>query len=55
MLPSTNKQYLNTKREYFGRRMSSMDKPIIIINFQGVIGDFFKQSFFQNNKDQDNN
>ena len=42
MLPSTNKHYKRTKREFFGRRMSSIDKPIIIITFQGVLGEFMK-------------
>ena len=42
MLPSTNKYYKRTKREYFGRRMLNIDKPLIVIQFQGVLGDFNK-------------
>jgi hypothetical protein len=33
--------------------MSNMDRPIIVINFQGVIGDFFKPCAFGNPKDQE--
>ena len=42
MLPSTPKAFKRTKRYSFARRMSTMDKPIIIITFQGILGDFFK-------------
>ena len=42
MLPSTPKVYKLTKRELFGRRMSMMDRPLIVVNFQGVLGDFMK-------------
>ena len=41
MLPSTTKIFKKTKRELFGRRMAQLDKPLVIVNFQGVIGDFF--------------
>jgi hypothetical protein len=40
MLPSTHKIYKLTKRELFARRMSMMDRPLIIISFQNVLGDF---------------
>ena len=40
MLPSTPKIFKLTKRELFARRMSQMDRPLIILNFQGLIGDF---------------
>ena len=40
MLPSTPKVYRLTKRELFGRRMSMMDRPLIIVNFQDLLGDF---------------
>jgi hypothetical protein len=46
MLPSTQKHYKRTKREYFGRRMSMIDKPLIILAFQGVLGDFLKHNFW---------
>ena len=49
MLPSTSKHYKRTKREYFGRRMSMMDRPLIAITFQGIMGDFIKSSFWTNN------
>ena len=42
MMPSTTKFYKRTYRHYFRRRFNQMDRPIIIINFQGVLGDFFK-------------
>ena len=44
MLPSTPKTYKRTKRVLFARRMNLMDRPIIIITFQGVLGDFIKKS-----------
>ena len=43
LLPSTSKIYRFTKRELFARRMSHMDRPLIILNFQGVIGDFVSE------------
>jgi len=46
MLPSTPKYHKGTKRELFARRMSMMDRPIIVINFQGVLGDFIRTSFW---------
>jgi len=48
MLPSTPKVFKLTKRELFGRRMSMMDRPLIIINFQAVIGEFPKEKAVQN-------
>jgi hypothetical protein len=33
MLPSTPKIYKLTKREFFARRMTLMDRPLVIINF----------------------
>jgi hypothetical protein len=42
MLPSTPKIYKLTKRELFARRMNLMDRPLVIINFQGVLGDFLR-------------
>ena len=43
MLPSTPKTYKRTKRVLFARRMNLMDRPVLIITFQGVIGDFMKK------------
>ena len=40
MLPSTPKIFKLTKRVLFARRMSHMDRPLIILNFQGLLGDF---------------
>lgn len=40
MLPSTPKVFKRTKRELFARRMVQMDKPLVVVCFQGVIGDF---------------
>ena len=42
MLPSTPKVLKFSKRELFARRMSMMDRPLVILNFQGVLGDFQK-------------
>lgn len=46
LLPSTNKNYRNTKRIDFSRRMHMMDRPIVIIIFDGVIGNFHKESIW---------
>lgn len=46
MLPSTNKVYRNTKRIDFNRRMQMMDRPIVIINFEGIIGHFHKEKIW---------
>jgi hypothetical protein len=43
LLPSTNKYYKRTFRHYFKRRMNQMERPLIIITFQGVLGDFIKE------------
>lgn len=43
MLPSTPKVYKRTKRVLFARRMNFMDRPLLIITFQGVLGDFIKR------------
>jgi len=40
MLPSTPKVFKKTKRELFARRMVQIDKPLVVVIFQGVIGDF---------------
>lgn len=42
MLPPTPKVFKFSKRELFARRMSMMDRPLVIVNFQGVLGDFQK-------------
>lgn len=42
MMPSTPKMFKRTKRVIFQRRMNMMDRPLIVITFQGVLGDFFK-------------
>ena len=43
LLPSTNKVYRNIKRIEFSRRMNMMDKPIVIIKFEGIIGEIHKE------------
>ena len=43
LLPSTNKVYRNTKRIDFSRRMHMMDRPIIILTFEGIVGHFHKE------------
>ena len=47
MLPSTPKMFKRTKRVLFARRMIYMDRPLVIINFQGVLGDFIKMPAFK--------
>ena len=47
MLPSTNKIFKLTKREFFERRMNQMDRPLVILNFQGVLGDFVREKTVQ--------
>ena len=47
MLPSTPKMFKRTKRVLFARRMVYMDRPLLIINFQGVLGDFIKMPAFK--------
>jgi len=44
LLPSTPQYFKRTYRYYFKRRMNQMEKPLLVINFQGVIGDFFKDN-----------
>ena len=40
--PSTDKYFKRTYRHYFRRRPNKLDHPVIVINFQGILGDFFK-------------
>ena len=40
--PWTERIYKKTYRQYFKRRPNKLDHPIIVICFQGVLGDFFK-------------
>ena len=40
--PQTDKYFKRTYRHYFRRRANKLDHPIIVINFQGILGDFFK-------------
>ena len=47
MLPSTPKQFKRTKREFFARRMQFMDRPLLVVTFQGVLGDFIKMPAFK--------
>ncbi len=49
MMPSTPRHFRSTKRESFTRRMSMIDRPVLVITFQGVIGDFIKSNFFFQN------
>jgi hypothetical protein len=44
LLPSTNKHYKRTFRHHFKRRMNLMERPLIVVMFQGVLGDFMKDS-----------
>lgn len=46
LLPSTNKVYRNIKRFEFSRRMNMMDRPIVIISFEGIIGNFHKEKIW---------
>lgn len=47
MLPSTSKQYWDTKWVHFQRRMEMIDRPVVILVFDGLIGDFYKKLFFK--------
>mmetsp|Transcript_33094 Transcript_33094/g.38004 ORF Transcript_33094/g.38004 Transcript_33094/m.38004 type:complete len:544 (-) Transcript_33094:23-1654(-) len=42
LLPSTNKVYRNVKRIEFSRRMQMMDRPLVIVSFEGVVGSFHR-------------
>ena len=44
MMPSTPEVFKRTKRIQFARRMTLMDRPLLIIQFQGVLGDFVKKT-----------
>ena len=46
LLPSTQKVYRGTRRLAFSRRMGMMDRPVIVMSFDGLIGDFYKRSFW---------
>ncbi len=50
LLPSTPNVFRNVKRLEFSRRMEMMERPIIIINFWGIIGNFSKEQLFSDNK-----
>lgn len=41
-MASTPKTFKRTKRILFQRRMAYMDRPLLIVCFQGVLGDFHK-------------
>ena len=51
LLPSTNKYCKRTYRHFFRRRMNQMERPLIIITFQGVLGDFIKEWGISNKQD----
>jgi len=51
LLPSTPKYFKRTYRHHFKRRMAQMERPIIIINFQGVLGDFMKDGGLSTKQD----
>jgi hypothetical protein len=44
--PKTTMRYKSTKRIYFKRRPEMLEKNIIIMNCQGVIGDYFKPNLW---------
>jgi hypothetical protein len=43
MMASTPEVFKRSKRILFARRMSHMDRPLLVIEFQGVLGDFIKK------------
>jgi len=49
--PQTDVNFKKTVRHYFKRRTALVDRPVIVINFQGVLGDFFKDSGIYQNSD----
>jgi len=46
LVPQTDKHFKKTYRNYFKRRPKYLDRPIVVITFQGVLGDFFKTTEF---------
>jgi hypothetical protein len=52
LLPKTPDQFRNTLRHSFSRRPSHITRPLIIITFQGVLGDFFKGDGISIRQDQ---
>jgi hypothetical protein len=46
LLPSTPKRFKRTCRDLFARRMSMMDRPLIIFQFKGLLADHFLPSFW---------
>ncbi|TNV83707.1 hypothetical protein FGO68_gene16382 [Halteria grandinella] len=46
LLPSTPKQCKRTRRDYFARRMTMKDHPLLIISFIGVMGDFSRPALW---------
>lgn len=44
LLPQTPQFFKRTYRHYFNRRSEKADRPMLVINFQGVLGDFFKDN-----------
>ena len=51
LLPTTSKYYKRTYRHYFKRRMGLSERPLIIVTFQGVLGDFIKDGGLSMNQD----
>lgn len=51
LLPSTSKIYKRTYRHFFRRRMNQMERPLIVMTFQGVLGDFIKDGGISNKQD----
>jgi hypothetical protein len=42
--PSTDATYKKTYRHFFKRRIGLKNQPLLVIMFQGVLGDFFKEN-----------
>lgn len=42
LYPQTDRFFKRTYRHYFRRRPNKLEHPVIVINFQGILGDFFK-------------
>lgn len=51
MHPQTDKFFKRTYRHFFKRRANKLDHPVIVINFQGILGDFFKDNGISTKQD----
>ena len=48
LTPATKKVYRTSKREQFHRRKDMQHKPVIVLGFEGLVGDVFKTNLWVN-------